>query len=78
LRELLAMTEAHERSEWSRTASLMALIANSQRDPKRTRAFKPTDFDPFSKKRQPQKISVDVLKSVFIDGKILPELAGLQ
>ncbi|TVQ33879.1 MAG: hypothetical protein EA376_01205 [Phycisphaeraceae bacterium] len=44
------MAEQRERSEWARTSSLLALIANVHRDPKKTRAFKPGDFDPFTKR----------------------------
>ena len=71
LRELLAMAEAKQREAWTRTASVMALIANTQRDPKKTRAFKPSDFDPVSKSSKPApKVGVGVLKSVFIEGRM--------
>ena len=43
------MAEARQRSEWARTSTLMALIANAHRDPKKTRAFRPGDFDPFAR-----------------------------
>ena len=43
------MAEARERSEWARTSAMLALIANAHRDPKKTRAFKPGDFDPFAR-----------------------------
>jgi len=69
LRELLAMAEARVKDEWTRTSSLMALIANVHRDPKRTRAFKPADFDPFARPARPIKVGVEVLKDVFIDRK---------
>jgi len=42
------MAEGHGRDEWGRTAVLCALIGNAHRDPKKGRAFKPCDFDPFS------------------------------
>jgi hypothetical protein len=45
------MADARNRAEWGRAASLMALIANVNRDPKKSRAFKPGDFDPFSQRR---------------------------
>ncbi|HPC65344.1 MAG TPA: hypothetical protein P5175_06225 [Anaerohalosphaeraceae bacterium] len=47
LRELLWMAEGHHRDAWQHTASVMALIANVNRDPKKTRAFKPSDFNPY-------------------------------
>jgi len=62
------MAEAKQRDEWARTSSLMALIANANRDPKKHRAFRPTDFDPFSQMQVPkQKVDVSILKEVFID-----------
>jgi hypothetical protein len=45
------MADARNRAEWGRAASIMALIANVNRDPKKSRAFKPGDFDPFSQRR---------------------------
>ena len=46
------MTESHERSEWARLASLMALFANVNRDPKRHGAYKPAEFNPYAKHDQ--------------------------
>ncbi|MCP4594503.1 MAG: hypothetical protein GY842_27545 [bacterium] len=45
------------------------MLANCHRDPKRPRAFKPGDFDPFSRRSAPVKGDISVLKDVFIDGK---------
>ena len=45
------MAEARSRDRWSRTSALMALIANCHRDPKKSRAFKPSDFDPYAAKK---------------------------
>ncbi len=58
------------KDEWSRSASVMALIANCHRDPKKTRAFRPSDFDPFAKPAKPVKVGVDVVKDMFIHGKV--------
>lgn len=44
------MAEAHGREAWGRTSAVLALIANVNRDPKKTRPFKPSDFDPYSAK----------------------------
>jgi len=63
------------KDEWSRTASLMALIANTQRDPKKTRAFRPSDFDPFAKTATPMRVGVEELKDVFVHGRI-PKQGG--
>ncbi len=64
------MAQARMRDEWARTSSLLALIANAHRDPKKTRAFKPGDFDPFAKPTRPIKVGVEVLKDVFLHGKV--------
>lgn len=48
------MAQARQRSDWNHTASLMALIANVNRDPKRGRALRPADFHPMLES-QPQE-----------------------
>lgn len=63
------MAEARGRDEWARTATLLALVANCHRDPKKTRAFRPADFDPFVRRSAPAPVGIEVLKDVFIDGK---------
>jgi hypothetical protein len=43
------MAHAKQRSEWRRTASIMALIAETNRDPKQqSQPFTEDDFDPFA------------------------------
>ena len=72
LRELVWMAEARIKQQWAHTASLMALLANAHRDPKKGRAFKPADFDPTRKLapspawRELPKADVSILKQVFI------------
>jgi hypothetical protein len=44
------MAEGRGRQSWAHTSAVLALIANVNRDPKKTRAFKPSDFDPYSAK----------------------------
>lgn len=69
------MAEARQREEWVRTASLMALVANAHRDPKKGRPFRPADFDPFQHPRNPRNspsprtptVGIGVLKTVFVD-----------
>ncbi|HPD28577.1 MAG TPA: hypothetical protein PLL20_01175 [Phycisphaerae bacterium] len=58
------------RDAWQRTSSLMALIANTHRDPRRTRAFRPSDFDPFARSAVSVRVGVDVLKDVFVHGRV--------
>ena len=48
MRELLWMAEARWLEAWGHTSAVLALIANVNRDPKKTRPFKPSDFDPYS------------------------------
>ena len=44
------MAEAKGRESWAHTSAIMALIANVNRDPKKSRPFKPADFDPYAAK----------------------------
>ena len=63
------MAEGRQRSDWARTSALLALLANAHRDPRKTRAFKPSDFDPFARRHEHAKADISALKAVFIDGK---------
>ena len=64
------MAEAKQRSDWLRTSALMALIANAHRDPKKSRAFKPADFDPFAGQTDEKvKVGIEALRTVFIEGR---------
>ncbi|MBL9030128.1 MAG: hypothetical protein JNM80_00295 [Phycisphaerae bacterium] len=68
----MTMLDGRQRHDWSIAASVMSVIANTNRDPKRSRRLKPSDFDPFSPRSRPVKVGVSVLKDVFIDGKFPP------
>lgn len=70
------MAEARVRDEWRRTSALLALIANCHRDPKKTKSFRPADFDPFRKPDKPIPAGIGILKDVFIDGKVPPFVAA--
>ena len=66
------MAEGRGRDEWGRTSSLLALIANVNRDPRRTRAFRPNDFNPYEARRPRggiplNKANIRLLKKVFVD-----------
>jgi hypothetical protein len=67
------MAEARSREAWAHTSTVLAMIANANRDPKKTRAFRPSDFDPYSQKNRPAAVvkgrNFDILKMVFIDQK---------
>lgn len=54
--------------DWKRTASLMALFANANRDPKkRSKPYTPNDFDPFGKRSRPA-VGIEALKA-FVPSK---------
>ena len=64
LRELVRMTEARGRFEWGQTASLLAMIANVLRDPKKTKAVKPADFNPYNVKPK-MKAPISILRDIW-------------
>ena len=43
------MAEGLGRERWAHTSLVCALIANANRDPKKGRPFKPSDFDPYAR-----------------------------
>ena len=59
LRELAEMAEGRQRAEWARMSSLMALAANCHREAKRSRAFRPSDFDPFTRSAAANAVMID-------------------
>jgi len=64
------MLDGKQRHDWSIASSIMAVIANTNRHPKRSRPIKPSDFDPFAKQARssaPVQVDVSVLRDVFID-----------
>ncbi|MFV0444652.1 MAG: hypothetical protein ACK5Q5_13865 [Planctomycetaceae bacterium] len=66
------MADAASRDRWNHTASLLALITNCHRDPKKARAARPKDFHPHAKERRSRherkpRVGVEVLKQVFVD-----------
>jgi len=53
------MAEGLGRERWAHTSLLCALIANANRDPKRTRPLKPSDFDPYSIRDRRERVVAD-------------------
>jgi len=51
LRQLLAMADARGHDEWQRTASVLAMLFNAHRDPRRTDPASPDDFNPFARRQ---------------------------
>ena len=67
------MAEGRGQIEWAQTSALLALTANAHRDPKKTRAFKPSDFNPYHVRETERPIGktkdLSILKHVFVDGQ---------
>jgi len=68
---LIDMARARQQDNWNHTAAVLALLANVNRDPKRGRPFKPSDFHPVQAASQetprPLKGDIRMLKAVFVD-----------
>jgi len=43
------MEEAHDREMWLHTSTALAMLANVNRNPKKSRAMRPADFNPYWK-----------------------------
>jgi hypothetical protein len=61
------MAEGLGRERWAHTSLLCAILANANRDPKRTRPFKPADFNPYAQqdrrlRKAADKESLTILK----------------
>lgn len=68
------MADGKSRESWQRTSTILALIANVNKDPNKGRPFKPADFDPYASKHEStgDKIRIDnlgLLKSAFVKDK---------
>jgi len=64
------MAEGRCREHWNHTASILAMLANVNRDPKKLRAFKPDDFNPYvgtKVVRLDKKDGFKVLKDLFVN-----------
>jgi hypothetical protein len=68
------MAEGRVEEAWQRTSALMALIANTHRDPKKGRWFQPADFNPFGERsirsEAAVRVGIEVLKDVFVDRRM--------
>lgn len=56
MRQLLLLTEGAQRDRWRHTSAVLAMMANVNRDPKKTKAYKPADFDPFEAPRDVRNV----------------------
>ena len=63
------MAEGRCREAWTHTSMVLALVANVNRDPKKTRPLRPADFNPYAAaKDEPIKVKdLSILKRVFVD-----------
>ena len=66
------MAEARSREPWNHTSAVPALLANIHRDAKKSKAFKPSNFNPYEMKRGqgvPLRAgNIGLLKQVFVKG----------
>ena len=69
------MAEARTKDEWARTSALMALLANCHRDPKKTRPYKPGDFDPYSA-RDKRSEAIAITDMAFLKDAFAPGTPG--
>ena len=68
------MAEGRAKDQWQYTSSILALIANVNRDPKKSKEFKPSDFNPTLSTSRPDVIvvnkeNVSLLKTMFTGDK---------
>lgn len=65
------MARARQSESWNHTASILAMLVNVNRDSKRSRPAKPSEFHPLHGRRSSgiplTKGNLKVLKSVFVD-----------
>lgn len=62
------MVEARQRDNWTHTSAILALTANINRDPKKTKVFQPDDFNPFvaqQRKHEADHVSLEEMKGLF-------------
>jgi hypothetical protein len=66
------MAEGLGRERWAHTSVICSLIANANRDPKKHRAFKPDDFNPYAERRKRANAievtpeNIGLLRSAFV------------
>lgn len=75
LRELVWMARARAEDNWAHTSTVLAMLANVHRDPKKIRAFTPDDFNPLVRKKSGGRSipitadNIEILKKLFVDRK---------
>ena len=68
LRQLVWAAEGRNRSEWSRAAAVLAMIANTARDPKKKPSpWQPGDFNPYTESVVVARGDLSDLQDAFVD-----------
>ena len=68
------MSEGKSRENWQHTSAILCLIANVNRDPKKSRPYRPSDFNPYESRKYSDAVvvtkdNIDVLRNAFTGGK---------
>lgn len=63
------MADGRRRDEYDRSAPIALILANSNRDPKKTQAFKMKDFHPFAEDQQVRVMKVSLMEAIGDMGK---------
>ena len=67
------MVEGRTQEDWNHTASVLAMVANVNRDPKKGRPLNPADFHPMRETKAsappPPKAPVSLLKTIFVENR---------
>lgn len=53
------MAEGRQRADWDRTAAVLSMLYNINRDPKKGRALSPEDFNPYAPKREEARQTIN-------------------
>lgn len=64
------MLEGRQRSQWDHTASVLTMLANANRDPKKRRQpYRVSEFHPFAQKAKKERTKdISILWQVFCGG----------
>lgn len=71
------MSEGRAKNAWQHTSVILSMLANANRDTKKSRAFTPDDFNPFTARKDKHRIVIDksnvhLLKQYFVPTKGSP------
>lgn len=68
MRQLVFAAQSKREDEWSRTAGIMCILAEINRDPKsRSKPYKPEEFNPMIKKPK-RHVHINDFKAMFVSG----------